>query len=254
MTRRSRWGVSGVRSLAILFGGLALLLAAGDVQATDGPLPAPPIKDFTGRAACEVLRVPAGDLLVVRLDGVETTIRLIGTFVPKAGSDVDEGRVFLTRLLKGESVYVEYEPDWPLHDRKDHVWAYVYRAPDGLLVNLELVRQGYARLSAAAPFEHQDLLRTYECLARRNQKGVWSPEDTARAKPSATSQPAAAGPIVRSAEPPATTDDVIVYVTKSGKKYHRQDCQYVRGGAIRMTLEEAKAKGFTPCSRCKPPE
>ncbi|MFC1783830.1 hypothetical protein ACFL02_09645 [Planctomycetota bacterium] len=49
------------------------------------------------------------------------------------------------------------------------------------------------------------------------------------------------------------TGDIIVYVTKTGKKYHRTDCSSLSKSKIPMKLSEAKARGYTPCQRCKPP-
>lgn len=43
-----------------------------------------------------------------------------------------------------------------------------------------------------------------------------------------------------------------VYVTKTGKKYHRESCQYLRQSKIEMKLEQAKVL-YDPCSVCKPP-
>ena len=40
-----------------------------------------------------------------------------------------------------------------------------------------------------------------------------------------------------------------VYVTRTGKKYHRAGCQYLRKSAILMDAKKAAAY-FTPCSRC----
>lgn len=40
-----------------------------------------------------------------------------------------------------------------------------------------------------------------------------------------------------------------VYVTDNGKKYHQKDCQYAKN-AKPMSLADAKAKGYTPCSTC----
>jgi fructose-specific component phosphotransferase system IIB-like protein len=40
-----------------------------------------------------------------------------------------------------------------------------------------------------------------------------------------------------------------VYVTENGKKYHQKDCQYAKD-AKPMSLADAKAKGYTPCSTC----
>jgi len=232
---------------------LGLLLLGGGPETREAPLPKPPVKDFEGRTACEVLSVTAGNTLLVRLDGQETTVRLIGTYVPPNGTEADEARAYTQRLLEGESVYVEYDPSWPQRDREDRVWAYVYRAPDGLLVNLELVRLGYARISAAEPFEHQELLRAYERLARANRKGVWRPRSGGQ-----TSDPPSSGPTARpgakpAVEPRSASDDATVYVTPHGQKYHRQDCRFVGAGATAMTVREARSRGYTPCARCKPP-
>ncbi len=41
-------------------------------------------------------------------------------------------------------------------------------------------------------------------------------------------------------------DDQMVYVTKSGKKYHREGCKW---GNIPITLEEAKER-YSPCKKC----
>jgi competence protein ComEC len=47
---------------------------------------------------------------------------------------------------------------------------------------------------------------------------------------------------------------VTVYVTKTGKKYHRDGCQYLSHSKIKITLKDAKAAGYTPCSVCRPPQ
>ena len=44
------------------------------------------------------------------------------------------------------------------------------------------------------------------------------------------------------------TPDRVVYVTKSGKKYHPENCYHLRGKSSSMTLKEAEAKGYEACS------
>jgi hypothetical protein len=44
-----------------------------------------------------------------------------------------------------------------------------------------------------------------------------------------------------------------VYITKTGKKYHRETCGYLSQSCIAISLKDAVARGYTPCSRCKPP-
>jgi uncharacterized membrane protein YhiD involved in acid resistance len=50
------------------------------------------------------------------------------------------------------------------------------------------------------------------------------------------------------------TKEQTVYVTKTGKKYHTATCRYLAKSKIPMSLKDAKAKGYTPCSVCKPPQ
>ncbi len=40
------------------------------------------------------------------------------------------------------------------------------------------------------------------------------------------------------------------YVTNSGTKYHREGCSYLSKSKTRLTLSEAQASGYSPCSRC----
>jgi hypothetical protein len=46
---------------------------------------------------------------------------------------------------------------------------------------------------------------------------------------------------------------IIVYVNNSGTRYHRAVCKYVAKNRTAITLAEAKNKGYTPCTYCKPP-
>jgi hypothetical protein len=50
-------------------------------------------------------------------------------------------------------------------------------------------------------------------------------------------------------EPEAGT----VYSTRTGAKYHRLRCQYLRRSRIPVALKDAK-QYYAPCSVCRPPE
>ena len=43
-----------------------------------------------------------------------------------------------------------------------------------------------------------------------------------------------------------------VYVTKTGKKYHKETCRYLNNSSIELSLADAIEKGYTACSVCKP--
>ena len=44
-----------------------------------------------------------------------------------------------------------------------------------------------------------------------------------------------------------------VYVTKTGKKYHRVGCSFLKTTSSAISLQDAVDQGYTPCSRCNPP-
>ena len=46
----------------------------------------------------------------------------------------------------------------------------------------------------------------------------------------------------------------IVYITKTGKCYHRAGCRYLSRSCIPIPLAKAKAEGYRPCSVCDPPQ
>lgn len=46
----------------------------------------------------------------------------------------------------------------------------------------------------------------------------------------------------------------IVYITKAGEKYHSAGCIYLSKSKISITLKKAKQDGYTPCSKCNPPQ
>jgi micrococcal nuclease len=85
----------------------------------------------------------------------------------KAASHANE------RMVAGEPVRLRFDAE--RRDRYGRLLAYVYRASDGLFVNAELVRRGYAvtltippNVAHAAEFAH--LARS----ARRAGRGLWS--------------------------------------------------------------------------------
>ena len=49
------------------------------------------------------------------------------------------------------------------------------------------------------------------------------------------------------------TESITVYVTRTGSKYHRGNCQYLSQSKIAKSLEDAR-RSFDPCKVCKPPK
>lgn len=53
---------------------------------------------------------------------------------------------------------------------------------------------------------------------------------------------------------PESKGDQIVYITRSGKKYHSEGCRFLRRSKTPVKLKDAVNSGYTPCSICKPPK
>jgi len=138
-----------------------------------------PKNDFTNQPVYDIIAITDGDTVKLSIDGKSTTVRLIGIDTPET---VDprkpveyygkEASQFTTNLLKGEQVYLEQEPNTT--DKYGRSLYYLYRVPDGLFVNLEIVRQGYGHAYTTYPFKYMGLFLEYENKARENCKGLWS--------------------------------------------------------------------------------
>ncbi|HCF71894.1 MAG TPA: hypothetical protein DER33_09995 [Syntrophomonas sp.] len=72
--------------------------------------------------------------------------------------------------------------------------------------------------------------------------------------PASVQQPSEPAKAV-TASPPAQTNkqEVTVYVTRTGEKYHRDGCRYLAKSRIPMSLSAAK-RSYGPCSVCDPPQ
>lgn len=155
---------------AALVTGKELVLLSQDA-AVDGLGP--------GRSAdTVVVAVVDGDTIVVR-GGIH--VRLIGVDTPETkdprrpvGCLGEEAARHTTRLLPpGTSVRLvgDLEPK----DRYARVLAYAYRRADGLFVNAELVRQGYARPLTIPPnLAHAPESTALAAEARAAHRGLWS--------------------------------------------------------------------------------
>ena len=213
MIRKAEWG-------SIL---LALMLALAPVASAQPP----PM----------VTRVVDGDTIIVSGVG---SVRLIGVDTPET---VDprkpvqyfgaEASAFTRSLAQDKTVRLEY--DTQRTDKYGRTLAYVY-LPDGALLNAEIIRQGYGHAYTVFPFRYLEQFRGYEREAREAQRGLWA----ASAATPVTARPAAANP------------DDVVYVTRTGTKYHRAGCRHLARSQIPMALKDA-VKQFGPCSVCQPP-
>jgi micrococcal nuclease len=165
---------------------LAVALLVG-LAACGEPTSADPRPAVTHTGAVEanavVEHVVDGDTIDVLIDGTEERIRFTGIDTPeKARLDTgtpaecfgDEATAFTESLLPVGTA-VRLERDVVGRDDYGRILAYVYRAGDGIFVNYEIVRQGYARPLTIPPNEtHADLMVMAARDAERDDVGLWS--------------------------------------------------------------------------------
>ena len=236
-----RFCVTGV----VVVGGCIVSVLA---WADGPPAPAPPMAspEFKFQRAHPVVRVEDARTVVVRVAGKDTTVPLAGVrrinslAARKSERLLAEAHNFLDNLLKGERVYLVHEGPAASSDEDRPRPAYLYRAPDGLFVNLELVRQGYAVTVVGTPFKHREVFLHYDRRAAGIGKGL---------RP-AMRGPGAAG--LGATTHAAGLPEPVVYVTQKGRRYHREGCRFVRSGAKAIPRRGALESGLEACKVCKP--
>ena len=127
-----------------------------------------------------VTRVVDGDTIHVSVDGRRERVRYIGVDTPESrrpGTPVQcfarAASAFNARLVAGRRVRLS--TDVERRDRYGRLLAYVRRLPDGLFVNAELVRRGYATVLTVPPnVAHAVELLRLQRAARRAGSGLWS--------------------------------------------------------------------------------
>ena len=127
-----------------------------------------------------VVRVVDGDTIRVALPSGEEPVRYIGIDTPesvKPGSPVEcfakRASALNERLVEGERVRLVRDVEE--RDRYGRLLAYVYRERDGLFVNAELVRRGYATVATFPPnVAHERDFRRLANRARLSGRGLWS--------------------------------------------------------------------------------
>jgi micrococcal nuclease len=159
---------------AALAGGGGGLLSCDEAR-EPGPAELGPGQRVDGR----VTKIVDGDTIHVQIGSRREKIRYIGVDTPethKPGTPVQcYGRAasaFNARLLAGRRV--ELRTDAETRDRYGRLLAYVYRRPDGLFVNAELVRRGFATILTIPPnVAHAEEFLRLQRAARQAGRGLW---------------------------------------------------------------------------------
>lgn len=175
-----------------------------------------------------VIRVIDGD--TVELDG-RGTVRLLFIDTPEKGEMYyDSAKIFLQEQILGQQVSVV--PGSRARDPYGRLLAFVYL--DTTLINLELVRHGFAGMYLYPEnMGNTDLVNRFLAVQQKSidgNRGIWSL--------------------------PHIEESYYIGNSRS-MRFHRPDCKSIRrmseANKIRFTnRREALYQGYSPCRNCKP--
>jgi len=83
-----------------------------------------------------------------------------------------------------------------------------------------------------------------------------TPSPTPAPTPTPTPNPSPTpAPTPTPTPPPGNSgsDDIVVFITRTGERYHEDGCRHLSRSKIESTLSAAKKQGLTACGTCKPP-
>ena len=168
-----------MRSVAVALAALALTACTDDA--------APATSSGPAEADAEVEWVVDGDTIDVIIEGREERVRLTCIDTPELAHEASGSRPATDGECYGVEAHeyvaallpigtpVRLERDVVARDDYGRLLAYVYRADDGIFVNYEIVRQGYAQPLTIPPnVTHADLFIRAARLAEGDDIGLWA--------------------------------------------------------------------------------
>ena len=214
-------------------------------------LPILAAESITGK----VVSVADGDTITVLEDRTQIKVRLHGIDAPEKAQDFGTvSRTFTSDQCFGEEVTVEVT-DTDRYGRK----VGIVRLADGRVLNHLLVEAGLAHWYEAYAPKDATLKRLQE-EAKAAKRGLWSRPD-AEAPWEFRKRKRAPKMDGETVKRPEASDDVLqpsvaaeavgdVYITDTGKKYHRGSCRTLKKSKTAIATAEAKARGYGACGIC----
>ena len=154
-----------------------ILVASCEAGATSSPT-TPPTGAVEPNATVDY--IVDGDTIDVVIDGRVERVRLIGIDTPETkrpDTEVEcygpEATAYITSLLP-VGTPIRLERDTVNRDDFGRLLGYVYRADDGIFVNYEIVRQGFAQPLTIEPnTSHAELIVDASRAAEQSDLGLW---------------------------------------------------------------------------------
>ena len=222
---------------------------ATTIKASKSAIEPSPIKTIETK----VVRTIDGDTIEVELNGMKEKVRLIGVDTPETHHPTKpvqpygpEAENYTRSQLEDKTVWLE--KDVQERDKYGRVLAYVWVSQPSKvsdseirakMFNAKLLLDGYGQLLTIPPdVKYVDYFKNYQKEARQASKGLWGIAITTTTSLQNLQN---------------NGGDITVYITRTGSKYHQGWCRYLSRSKIPISLSQAKAEGYEPCSVCNPP-
>jgi endonuclease YncB( thermonuclease family) len=206
-------------------------------------LPLAALAQRTTTLTGKVVGITDGDTITV-LDAEkhQHKIRLEGIDAPESGQPFGtQAKKALSDKVFGKEVAIKESGK----DKYGRTLGHIYVGKQH--VNRELVAEGFAW--HYKEYNRDSDLASAENEARAAKRGLWrddvpTPPWDFRHAPKATAKAKAA----------ADQGTPTVYITDTGKKYHRDGCNSLSRTKHAVSLADAQSQGYGPCQNCKPPQ
>lgn len=194
-----------------------------------------PLTLYTASFLGRCVSVTDGDTIKVLKNGNTVKIRLDGIDCPEPGQDYSDRAKQFTAIWTFEH---EVEIQQTDTDKYGRIVARVIVGNKD--ISLELVRAGLAW--HYKEYSKDTLLARAEEEARKAKLGIWS-----------LPNPIPPWQYRHGDSRPAEKTETVantVYITNTGKKYHKGGCRYLSKSKIPTSLESAVDQGYGSCSVC----
>ncbi len=129
----------------------------------------------------KVIKVVDGDTIAVDIDGVNTTIRMIGIDTPEVVDPRKPVQCFgqeasnkTKSILSNQMVGIELDASQGKYDKYNRLLAYVF-LEDGINFNEYMIKEGYAyEYTYSLPYKYQSAFKSAQQYAEENKKGLWA--------------------------------------------------------------------------------
>lgn len=199
------------------------------------------ILTFSETIRGRVSYVADGDTIHVMSEGKRYKIRIYGVDTPEMSQEYgDKAKIYALKELENSDVKVDIVDT----DRYGRSIGKVYYGKK--YYNYEVIASGNAWWYEYYAKNELDLERAQE-IARERRLGIWGTKEPmapweyrklGRNKSNSKDSGAQKAPVSGT-----------VYITKTGKKYHRKGCRYLKSIYMELDVDNATNMGYTRCSK-----